>query len=221
MFLNVQLYSWSNAITMTPHEHWGVLKYQQLDRSLDSLVRLTTDKSFEVLITTPLWGKSSASCGSLSHRVGNAESMNKKCRKHFHVMISPWKKNTFQNRQESLTRINGLTLHYNDVINGCHSISNHQPHDCFLKRLFRHRSRKHHRFASLAFVWGIHRRPVNSPHKLPVTRKMFPFDDVIMYLVRTLICLSYFYIPCDSASTNLEMYFFQGSALSPVCKTWS
>ena len=69
--------------------------------------------------------------------------------------------------------------------------------------------RKHHRFASLAFVWGIHRRPVNSPHKLPVTRKMFPFDDVIMYLVRTLICLSYFYIPCDSASTNLEMYFFK------------
>ena len=34
--------------------------------------------------------------------------------------------------------------------------------------------------ASLAFVWGIHRRPVNSPHKGPVNRKMFPFDDVIM-----------------------------------------
>ena len=32
------------------------------------------------------------------------------------------------------------------------------------------------------FVWGIHRGPVNSPHKWPVTRKMFPFDDVIMEL---------------------------------------
>ena len=32
---------------------------------------------------------------------------------------------------------------------------------------------------SLAFVWGIHRWSVNSPHKWPVTRKMFPFDDVI------------------------------------------
>ena len=40
---------------------------------------------------------------------------------------------------------------------------------------------KHQSSASLAFVWGIHRGPVNSPHKLPVTRKMFPFDDVIMY----------------------------------------
>ena len=34
--------------------------------------------------------------------------------------------------------------------------------------------------ASLAFVRGIHGRPVNSPHKWPVTRKIFPFDDVIM-----------------------------------------
>ena len=34
--------------------------------------------------------------------------------------------------------------------------------------------------ASLAFVRGIHRGPVNSPHKWPVMRKMFPFDDVIM-----------------------------------------
>ena len=39
---------------------------------------------------------------------------------------------------------------------------------------------KHYSFASLAFVWGIHRWTVNSPHKGPVTRKMFPFDDVIM-----------------------------------------
>ena len=41
--------------------------------------------------------------------------------------------------------------------------------------------RKHQSSASLAFVCGIHRGPVNSPHKWPVTRKMFPFDDVIMF----------------------------------------
>ena len=45
---------------------------------------------------------------------------------------------------------------------------------------------KHQSSALLAFVRGIHRRPVNSPHKGPVTRKMFPFDDVIMLWNRML-----------------------------------
>ena len=40
--------------------------------------------------------------------------------------------------------------------------------------------RKHQSSESLAFVRGIHRCPVNSPHKRPVTRKKFPFDDVSM-----------------------------------------
>ena len=44
--------------------------------------------------------------------------------------------------------------------------------------------RKHQSSASLAFVRGIHRRPVNSPHKGPVTRRMFPFDDVIIQMCR-------------------------------------
>ena len=49
--------------------------------------------------------------------------------------------------------------------------------------------RKHQSSASLAFVRGIHRGPVNSPHKWPVTRKMFPFDDVIMKPVDMVSCI--------------------------------
>ena len=37
--------------------------------------------------------------------------------------------------------------------------------------------RKHQR----TFVWGIHRSPVNSLHKGPITKKMFPFDDIIIW----------------------------------------
>ena len=59
-------------------------------------------------------------------------------------------------------------------------VSNHHPQGCLLNRLFRRRSKKHQTSASLAFVLGIHRWPLNSSHKGPVTRKMFPFDDVIM-----------------------------------------
>ena len=41
--------------------------------------------------------------------------------------------------------------------------------------------RKHQSLTPLAFVRGIHRWQVNSPHIGPVTRKMFPFADVIMH----------------------------------------
>ena len=40
--------------------------------------------------------------------------------------------------------------------------------------------RKHQSSASLTFVRGLHRWPVDSPHKGPVAWKMFPFDDAIM-----------------------------------------
>ena len=60
-------------------------------------------------------------------------------------------------------------------------VSNHQPHDYLLNRVFRRRSKK---ISKLRVTGrGIHRVPVNSPHKWPVTRKMYPFDDVIMLKV--------------------------------------
>ena len=58
--------------------------------------------------------------------------------------------------------------------------------------------RKHQNYAALAFVREIHRWPVNSPHKWPVTRKIFPFDDVIMSR-ELLICLFWIWVlMCDN-----------------------
>ena len=54
---------------------------------------------------------------------------------------------------------------------------------------------KHQSPVSLAFVRGIHRWPVNSPHKGPVTRKMFPFDDVIISIQTFFVCV---WIWCDA-----------------------
>ena len=69
--------------------------------------------------------------------------------------------------------------------NGPDSVSNYQPHYCLLNRLFSDADqRKHQSSASLAFARGIHRGLVNSPHKWPVMRKMFPFDDVIMCMFK-------------------------------------
>ena len=52
---------------------------------------------------------------------------------------------------------------------------------------------KHQSSASLAFVWGIYRWPVNSLHKGPVTWKMFPFDDIIMWMYWAVHSKDYIY----------------------------
>ena len=73
----------------------------------------------------------------------------------------------------------GLITHYSDVIMG--AISSQITLTIVYPIVYSGADpRKHQSSASLAFVRGIHRRPVNSPHKWPVTRKKFPFDDVIM-----------------------------------------
>ena len=62
------------------------------------------------------------------------------------------------------SQITSLTMVYSTVYSGAYK-------------------RKHQSSASLAFVRGIHRWPVNSPHKGPVKRKIFSFDDVIMNIL--------------------------------------
>ena len=59
------------------------------------------------------------------------------------------------------TQIKGVSIVYSTVCSGADQ-------------------RKPQTSVSLSLVRRIHRWPVNSPHKGPVTRKMFPFDDVIM-----------------------------------------
>ena len=60
------------------------------------------------------------------------------------------------------------------------SVSNHQPHGCLLNGLLRRTSKKTSKLRVTGLCVGNSPGPVNSPHKGPVTRKMFPFDDVIM-----------------------------------------
>ena len=73
-----------------------------------------------------------------------------------------------------------MTKHCNDVIMGAIASQITSLAFFYSKVYSDADQRKHQSSASLAFVRGIHRGPVNSPHKWPVTRKMSPFDDVIM-----------------------------------------
>ena len=78
-----------------------------------------------------------------------------------------------------------LQIHYNDVIMGAIASQITSLTIAYSIVFLGADQRKHQSSASLAFVWGIHRWPVNSPHKGPVMRKMFPFDDVIMWWLST------------------------------------
>ena len=78
-------------------------------------------------------------------------------------------------------------LHYGDVIMGTIA-SQITSLTVVYSTVYSGDKRKHESSASMAFVRGIHRGPVNSPHKWPVTRKMFPFDDVIMTYRLTFNC---------------------------------
>ena len=88
--------------------------------------------------------------------------------------------------------------------------------------------RKHQSSASLPFVREIHRGPVNSPHKWPVTRKMSPFDDVIMlyidmewvatvtadfiWKVCAFVFPQSFHLQCKE-----ELFIFEANETPPTC----
>ena len=84
-----------------------------------------------------------------------------------------WERSVVAKRREP-------SKHYNDVIMGTIASQITSLTIVYSTVYSGADQRKHQSSASLAFVRGIHRWPVNSPHKWPVTRKMFPFDDVIM-----------------------------------------
>ena len=77
--------------------------------------------------------------------------------------------------------------------------------------------RKHQSSASLAFVREIHRGPVNFPHTWPVTRKMFPFDDVIMHEGWCHAHHIDVLVQNCSNSSALAMELLQFCAKPPIC----
>ena len=103
------------------------------------------------------------------------------CIRHVQMLFLEWKL-LYCDWDSSLLRSTVIQhwFHYNDVIMGAIASQITSLTIVYSIVYSDADQRKHQSSASLAFVRGIHRGPVNSPHKWPVTRKMFPFDDVIM-----------------------------------------
>ena len=124
-----------------------------------------------------------------------------------------------QNEMSDMTALNHYLIGYWLTMtlqwrhNGRNSVSNHQLYDCLLNRLFRRRSKKTSKHRVTGLCAGNSPGPVNSPHKWPVTRKMFPFDDVIMnkILLLCIIKVTFWKLQCidpmnwNDTCTNTEV----------------
>ena len=86
-------------------------------------------------------------------------------------------------------------------------VSNHQSPGCLLNRLFGRRSKKTWMLCVTGLCAGNSPGPVNSPHKWPVTRKIFPLDDVIMDKWFSKIALRRVWlVPVDADSTWVQVW---------------
>ena len=91
-------------------------------------------------------------------------------------------------------------------------VSNHQPRGCLLDRLFRRRSKK----TSKLRVTGLCVGKSPGPHKGPVTRKMFPFDDVIMKINPAMHTVALSILQVDGSyqpETTINLFMYSKSQL--------
>ena len=116
------------------------------------------------------WNFHSSSCGLISNT-------------NFIAYLWPWRshpRNYTKTQLRSSPSVVKHLTHYNDVIMSMTTSQITCVSIVYSTVCSSADHRKHQSPASLAFVQGIHRWPVNSPHKWPVARKMFPLDDIIM-----------------------------------------
>ena len=123
----------------------------------------------------------------------------KKRHKHIHIVQYEISIRNASNSKTLLWRHNG---HY--------GVSNHQPRDCLLNRLFRCRSKKTSKLRVTGLCAGNSPGAVNSPNKWTVTRKMFPFMTSSCFM-KTPLHITYF------AITQTFFNFEYGCIISALC----
>ena len=173
------------------NEHDCVSNHQPYDCLLNRLFRRRTKKASKLRVTGLCEGNSTVTGEFLAQRASNAENVSTWWRHHAHTVRAfscfpvVWFRSTSLMSFSIISRVRAhknIIYHYGDVIVGA-IVSQITSLTIVYSTVYSGADQRNHQSsASLAFVQGIHRGPVNSPHKWPVTRKMFPFDDVTMIM---------------------------------------
>ena len=159
------------------NKHDGISNHQRFNCLLNHLFKRRSKKTSKLRVTGLCEGNPLVTGGFPSQRASNAENVSIWWRHRVIIcgfmVESTIMANTDRGANEPLS-------HYCNVIMGAMTsqitsltIVYSTVHSCTDQR-------KHQSSASLAFAGGFHGWPVNSPHKWPVTQKMFSFYDVIM-----------------------------------------
>ena len=111
-------------------------------------------------------------------------------------------------------------FHYNDVIMGTLASQITSLATVYSIVYYDADQRKHQSSASPAFVRGIHRWLVNSPHKGPVTRKMFLFDYVIMCCSQQSYSYGWVWYFLHNFVPYIHDWTLELSALNRIYITW-
>ena len=131
-----------------------------------SMMTLPNGNAFRV--TIPLWGELPITGGFTKARDAEIWCF---------LWSAPEQKFESTNIPQRANNIETLLWRHN----GHDSVSNHKPHDCLLHRLFRRRSKKTSKPRVTGLCVGNSPGTGEFPAQMAsITRKLFPFDDVIM-----------------------------------------
>ena len=187
------------------NQHDGVSNHQPRDCLLNRLFRRWSKKTSKLHVTGLCAGNSPVTGEFPTQMASKAENVSIRWRHHGDFLLTHlWlvrmterlSLTTLRTLSHTRRRVpgsipvvgssckRGIVHHYCDVIMGAMASQITSLIIVYSTVYSGADQRKHQSSASLAFVQGIHRWPVNPPYKWPVTRKMFPFDDVIMCTVQ-------------------------------------
>ena len=187
----------------------GVSNHQPHHCLLNCLFRRRSKKTSKLRITGLCAGNSPVTGEFAAHRASNVKNVSIWWCHHILNAVRCTASLCFWFNSGFLDGKQNLALHYGDVIMSTMASQITSLTIVYSTVYSGADQRKYQSSMSLTFVRGIHLSPVNSPHTGPAMRKMFPFDDITMYLMLSVAQHHYVFGSTQAFWMGKKMLLFQ------------